>query len=371
MMEEHTPSPPGLMAFSLICVFISIVLSFHLIWQHLKHYRKPDQQRNIIRILLMVPIYSAFAALTMQFPQEDVVFSSLRSIYEAFVIYSFYSLLLYYLGPDKTSRKETLSSKKEGNYPFPACGLKYNPRSEKFLITCTRGTLQYVLIHPIVSILFILVVRTGLDKRVDGYHPSVLLVIIDMISVTLAMFFLVHFYIVVKNDIERYRPLLKFFAVKFVVFFSFWQDILLAILESTGGLSTSRDISSHSLRIQIHNTLICVEMLIASIIHLYCFSAVEYDTHETKFSDGFTDALNPVDIVMDTKTVILSMPNSKNLKPEDIPINETYKKSPSKKSGNPNEHDVNKAESPLMTREAPKDGADISEMKNKLDKSSN
>lgn len=49
--------------------------------------------------------------------------------------------------------------------------------------------------------------------------------VIEVISVTIAMYCLVQFYIQLKEDLGPYSPFLKILAIKLVIFLSFWQEV--------------------------------------------------------------------------------------------------------------------------------------------------
>ena len=68
------------------------------ILQHLRYYTVPEQQLWIVRILFIVPIYGLCSWLGLIWPEYSVYFDSVRSCYEAFVIYNFLRLCLAYLG---------------------------------------------------------------------------------------------------------------------------------------------------------------------------------------------------------------------------------------------------------------------------------
>ena len=176
-----------------------------------------------ISILLMVPMYSITSFLSLRYIRHAVYFDAIRSCYEAFVIYSFYALLLSYLGSDHEAQKASMQRKPDGRYPFPFNCYLYNPRTSKFLTNCTRRTLQYALIHPFTTLVYVILEISGslCPEQMDMKHPSFYLLTIDMISVSVAMYYLVLFFLVVNTDLARYRPMWKFLAVKFVIFFSF------------------------------------------------------------------------------------------------------------------------------------------------------
>ena len=79
------------------CVVLACLFSFHQIYKHLRHYTRPDLQKHIVRILLMVPIYAIDSFLSLLFHQYSLYFDLLRDAYEAYVVYTFFRLLLSYL----------------------------------------------------------------------------------------------------------------------------------------------------------------------------------------------------------------------------------------------------------------------------------
>lgn len=74
------------------------LLSAYLIHCHLKYMTMPAQQRRIIALLLLVPIYSISSLASISYPTGALYFDTLRDCYESYVIYSFLALLLCYIG---------------------------------------------------------------------------------------------------------------------------------------------------------------------------------------------------------------------------------------------------------------------------------
>ena len=113
------------------CTLGSCCLTAHLIMKHCSNFSKIREQRCICRILLMVPIYSCDSWLSLRFFRQSVYFdtghrrrrhrhhhhhhhhhhhtlvsllprlsnlATVRDCYEAVVIYTFFQLLVLYLG---------------------------------------------------------------------------------------------------------------------------------------------------------------------------------------------------------------------------------------------------------------------------------
>jgi hypothetical protein len=74
--------------------------------RHALNYTKPREQKHIIRILLMVPIYAAASFLTIKYYWHAVYFQVINECYEAFAISSFFALMCHYVAPDLHEQKE-------------------------------------------------------------------------------------------------------------------------------------------------------------------------------------------------------------------------------------------------------------------------
>ena len=90
--------------------------------QHALHYSKPQEQRHIIRILFMVPVYSVVSFLSYWDYRQYVYFEVIRECYEAFAIASFFWLMCHFVAPDLRSQKDyfrELDPLKDWLWPVP------------------------------------------------------------------------------------------------------------------------------------------------------------------------------------------------------------------------------------------------------------
>ncbi|KAG9094500.1 hypothetical protein FRC06_010736 [Ceratobasidium sp. 370] len=79
---------------------VSVVASLWLIQKHARWYYCKPQQRHIIRLLLMVPIYSTITLASYIFLAHATSLLLIRDAYESVVLASFFTLMLQYLpGP--------------------------------------------------------------------------------------------------------------------------------------------------------------------------------------------------------------------------------------------------------------------------------
>ena len=90
------------------------------------------------------------------------------------------------------------------------------------------------------------------------------------------MYFLIQFYYQVRQDIADQRPFLKLLAIKLVIFFSFWQTIILSFLSSAGAIPPSPRIAIQDIKLGIPVILLCLEMFLFAILHIWAYPWKDY-----------------------------------------------------------------------------------------------
>jgi len=272
-----------------LCVIIATALTIKLVWLHCRNFHRPHQQKHIVRILLMVPIYSIDSWLGFRFYWLSVYFDFFRDCYEAFVIYTFYTLLVEYCGGYERTKAWF-----EGQPPFklviPFCCITVAPK-RGLLRWLSRLTLQYVVLRPPFALLsFFLQLGgrfcSGELTAFNAGYPYITFIM--AVSVTIAMYALVLYYTFAKNELAPYRPVPKFLSVKFIIFMSFWQSVLIAGLVKIDVIKNTTLWSSDNISVGVQNTLICVEMLIVSVWHLTAFRVNEYASQGPKETSIWT-----------------------------------------------------------------------------------
>ncbi|XP_061065266.1 transmembrane protein 184A isoform X2 [Eubalaena glacialis] len=257
-----------------------------LIYLHLRSYTVPNEQRYIIRLLFIVPIYafdSWLSLLLLGGHQHYVYFDSVRDCYEAFVIYSFLSLCFQYLGGESAIMAEIRGKPIRPSCFYGTCCLRGMSYSIGFLRFCKQATLQFCIVKPIMALVTIVLQAFG--KYHDGdfnIHSGYLYVtLIYNSSVSLALYALFLFYFATRELLQPFEPVLKFLTIKAVIFLSFWQGMLLAILERCGVLPEAQVIEGSrvgagTVAAGYQNLAICIEMFFASVALRYAFTCQVY-----------------------------------------------------------------------------------------------
>merc|ERR1712158_266315 len=294
----------------------------HQIYQYLRYYTNPAEQRWIVRILFIVPIYAFESWLSLMLFGENtyyVYFNAIRDCYEAFVIYNFLSLCYEYLGGEGNIMSEIRGKSIKSSCVYGTCCLAGHSYNIGFLRFCKQATLQFCIVKPVMSFIVILLQSKGLYRDGD-WDPStgyLYVTLIYNVSITLALYALFLFYFATRELLKPFDPVLKFFTIKSVIFLSFWQGVMLAILEHLGYILPVIDekgkvetLTAGSIAAGYQNFLICIEMFFAAIALKYAFPISVYigegsinaegrSVTMQSISSSLKETMNPRDIMTD------------------------------------------------------------------------
>ncbi|XVE60178.1 hypothetical protein DITRI_Ditri05aG0107300 [Diplodiscus trichospermus] len=278
-----------------IFVFVALVLSMYLIFEHLASYNQPEEQKFLIGLILMVPVYALESFLSLL--DSDAAFNceAIRDCYEAFALYCFERYLIACLGGEErtiefmesqtvitasTPLLEDAYSYGIVEHPFPLnfC-LKDWYLGPKFYHAVKIGIVQYMILKMICALLAMILESFGVygEGKFEWRYGYPYLAVVLNFSQTWALYCLVQFYAVTKEKLEPIRPLAKFLTFKSIVFLTWWQGVAIAFLFSMGAFKGSL---AQELKTRIQDYIICIEMGVAAVVHLYVFPAVPYKRGE-------------------------------------------------------------------------------------------
>ncbi|XP_026287712.2 transmembrane protein 184C isoform X2 [Frankliniella occidentalis] len=293
-----------------VFVLMALPIAFWQITQHMVHYTKPRLQKHIIRILWMVPLYATNAWLGMIIPAQSIYFDSLRECYEAYVIYNFMKFLFNYLNEEEVNFVSNLELKPQTKHFFPLCCLPTWEMGRELVHNCKHGILQYAVVRPVTTAISFICELADVYKEGEfkGNSAFPYMIAVNNFSQFIAMYCLVLFYKANKEELSPMKPIGKFLCIKAVVFFSFFQGVIISLLVYTGVISSvfgtedQSDVKDISSRLQ--DFLICIEMFLAAVAHHYSFSYKPYvnDAAEHKSCcDAFLAMWDLSDVHSDVK----------------------------------------------------------------------
>lgn len=147
VLEE---APVHLIAWTVagICVAIAIPLSLHDMLLHFRHYSRPAMQRCYLAIIFFVPVFASQSWLALRFHESRLWFVLCRDMYEAFVLWSFYTCMAIYVGPHEDATAAMLTEHPRGLRPiFPLCCMPRWRSGEPFFVVTFLGVIRYAVLR--------------------------------------------------------------------------------------------------------------------------------------------------------------------------------------------------------------------------------
>ncbi|WCJ40005.1 hypothetical protein M5689_020943 [Euphorbia peplus] len=275
-------------------VLLTLCLSLFLLFEHLSAYKNPEEQKFLIGVIVMVPCYAIESMISLMNPTISVDIAILRDCYESFAMYCFGRYLTACLGGEeravefmerqrrlnlKTPLLEPGMEKGTIKHPFPMnYFLKPWSLGRWFYQVVKFGIVQYMLIKSLTAILAVVLEAFGVycegEFNVACGYPYMAVVL--NFSQSWALYCLVQFYTVTKDELAHIKPLYKFLTFKSIVFLTWWQGVAIAVLSSLG-LFNSPIAQGLQFKSSVQDFIICIEMGIASVVHLYVFPAKPYE----------------------------------------------------------------------------------------------
>ncbi|KAI8806518.1 organic solute transporter Ostalpha-domain-containing protein [Cladochytrium replicatum] len=278
---------------------------------HWKRYSSPTLQRIAVRIIAMVPIYAISALVSLSSHKVAIYLDTMRELYEAFVIYSFFNLLLNYLGGERHVLS-IMAERSIASHLFPVSLFvkKIDLSDPASFLLLRRGVIQFVILRPVFAF-FILVMKLSGNYN-DAYisWTSVYLwtALLYNLSVFFAMYVLLLCYVAWYKDLKPFRPFPKFFAIKAIVFFSFWQGLIISFLVASGVVRGNEEYTADNIAVALQDLLICLEMVPFAFGHMYAFSHLDFAPKNPNSTYGrmplsyaVRDTLGLADVVSDIR----------------------------------------------------------------------
>ncbi|GFZ09912.1 organic solute transporter ostalpha protein [Actinidia rufa] len=251
-------------------VLVALVLSMYLIFEHLAAYNQPEEQKFLIGLILMVPVYALESFLSLMNSDAAFNYEIIRDCYEAFALYCFERYLIACLGGEENTIEfmesqslvtSSIPLLEEAyaygvvEHPFPLnCLLRDWHLGSDFYQAVKIGIVQYMILKMICALLAMIFESVGVygvGKFEWRYAYPYLAVVLNF-SQTWALYCLVQFYSVTKS-------------------------LAVAFLFSMGAFKGAL---AQELKTRIQDYIICIEMGVAAVVHLYVFPAVPYKRGE-------------------------------------------------------------------------------------------
>ncbi|KAI8524759.1 hypothetical protein RHMOL_Rhmol13G0173900 [Rhododendron molle] len=265
LVEESYSTPSWATLIAGAFVALTLTLSIYLLFDHLSAYKNPEEQKFLIGVILMVPCYAVESFVSLVNPDISVDIGILRDCYESFAMYCFGRYLVACLGGEEWTIE---FMEREGRTKAPLLehgverGTIKHPFPMNYFIKPWKlgqwvyqviklGIIQYMIIKTLTAILAVVLQAFGAycdgDFKWSCGYPYMAVVL--NFSQSWALYCLVQFYAITKDELAHIQPLAKFLTFKSIVFLTWWQ----------------------------------AQMGIASVAHLYVYPAKPYELMGDRF----------------------------------------------------------------------------------------
>mmetsp|Transcript_24918 Transcript_24918/g.48541 ORF Transcript_24918/g.48541 Transcript_24918/m.48541 type:complete len:458 (+) Transcript_24918:111-1484(+) len=267
---------------------IAVLWSSAHILRHLR-WNKTKLWRCTARILVVVPIYalSAWGCLMLEDSERGwaELFTLTREGYEAVAIVSFMQFMLTFLkGPKHLAKLLVERGQAPFRHPWPLRLVlrPYQP-GPHFVAAVVVGIMQYI---PTMFIIFMINLSIWKFGEMDCcrllHRMALLPKIAKAASCAFAMYNLVLFYHQTHTHLEHIRPVLKFMGIKGIVFFTFWQELVIALLVRLQVVPNPKthlhnEWTQAEIADGIKNMLLCIEMMGFAELHRRAYPYDEFE----------------------------------------------------------------------------------------------
>ncbi|KAJ3805214.1 DUF300-domain-containing protein [Lentinula lateritia] len=265
------------------CSVATVLISMISVFQHCRTYTKPAEQRQILRILYMPPIYAVISFCSYRFFRSYTYYDlgEVGAPFKAFTLSAFLMLLIEFVADSGSGHNPESSIARKGkrNLPFPFCHWRYRPTKDVHLDSSAQwAVLQYVILRPAISITGIICQAFNVLCESSGFSvhfANVYLEAIDFVTISIALYGLILFYALTREELAGRRPLAKFLAIKLIVMFTWYQSFVFDALEGRV-IHATEYWSETNIADGLNALTICIEMIFFACFMWWAYTPAAY-----------------------------------------------------------------------------------------------
>ncbi|ETS75599.1 hypothetical protein PFICI_12543 [Pestalotiopsis fici W106-1] len=259
------------------CAAFSVIVLLLLMARHTLNFSKPQEQANILRICLFIPIYAIGSFIEICAPAAYIYLRPWLNTAQAVALANFFLLVCRFLSSETDDRREVFLA------PMQAMRAK----STKGAVKAANGyqkTWLLIFQYPVVSVLVAIftAITEGANVYCFGsrhaYWASLWLEIVDKASTIFAIIAVLKTYSQLKEELKPHRALGKLFAFKTLIGLQFLQQIIYMILTriNPSPLEPTDTLSYTDMEVGIPLLLVSLELVIFSVFFHFAYSVTPY-----------------------------------------------------------------------------------------------
>jgi hypothetical protein len=228
----------------------------------------------------MPPVYAVISFFSFRFFRSYTYYSLAETVYEAITLSAFLLLLIEFVASSATghSAEGALARKDKKPLPIPFCCWRYRPSKVYFMYALKWSVMQYVLIRPAITIAGIICQHYNVlcvSGPYSVHYAEVYLDSVDFVCISIALYGLILFYGLTKEELAGNRPLAKFLSIKLIVIFTFYQSFVFNALKGRV-IHGNQFWTATNVADGLNALAICIEMIFFSLFMMWSFSWKPY-----------------------------------------------------------------------------------------------
>lgn len=255
---------------SVLCIITAIAL----IYTHLAIWVRPNEQKQLVRIILFAPIFAIFNFFALRIYNVSWILTPFSELYECFALVAVFYLMVLYVSPDEDDREMFFQRiQRLGHYSQQP---KHNGGSLRWF------QVTWVLVFQILPAKLAINVATWIlsasmcPLKYAGSKVSTLVSVIQSLVTIACIMALLGFYRRLKKEMDGHRALRKVVVFKGAVGIVLLQTPIFSALAEHQVFRGTQYISIVDFTIGTPSFLVCVEMFVVTLLFLWSFSASEY-----------------------------------------------------------------------------------------------
>jgi len=164
------------------------------------------------------------------------------------------------------------------------------------MYTVKWSVMQYVLIRPAITIAGIICQHYNVlcaSGSFSIHYANVYLESVDFVSITIALYGLIVFYVLTKEELVGKRPLAKFLSIKLIVILTFYQSFIFDALENRV-IHGTQFWTATNVADGLTALTICIEMVFFSLFMMWSFSWTTYQDNRVELGKPHTSIWRPL-----------------------------------------------------------------------------
>jgi hypothetical protein len=293
------PTHIALYCVSALGAALSCGVSLWLCYLHVRNRQDPTTCMYTLRVLALAPLYAFCSAIQLAIPRLAVYLVCACEVYEAVALYQFVKLLLHlfyhrapglglqagdavpfeerHQDPEAWQAHNTEVLFEQCEPAVLCCGALTLWPSAELLRGLRYAALQYLVVRCAHSVVAVALHESpgeqGFAHSLDPGHAYFWTSSLVNLSISAALFAVFLLIALLEPVVWAHDPWLKFGSLKLVIFFCFWQTMVLSALGYAQMLPLAYFAPWNAARLidALDSTLVCVEMAALSVYHHWIF----------------------------------------------------------------------------------------------------